>query len=163
MFGPVATADGYVLPAIASERTFQNAAKAAGREDWITDPRFEKYPDRRDNWVAFIDEMEAWSRTLPTREVEAAFATHGVPCSAYRTVREALADPQLAHRRALAEVHDAGGTFRVMNTPFRLSGGTTEVRGFSAGLGEHTREVLAEAGYSAAEIAALAESGAING
>lgn len=163
MFGPVATADGYVLPAIASERTFQNAAKAAGREDWITDPRFEKYPDRRDNWVAFIDELEAWSRTLPTRDVEAAFAAHGVPCSAYRTVAEALADPQLAHRRALAEVHDAGGTFAVMNTPFRLSGGSTEVRGFSAGLGEHTREVLAEAGYSTAEIAALAESGAING
>jgi crotonobetainyl-CoA:carnitine CoA-transferase CaiB-like acyl-CoA transferase len=162
MFGPVATADGYVLPAIASERTFQNAAKAAWREDWITDPRFEKYPDRRDNWVAFIDEMEAWSRTLPTKQVEAAFAIHGVPCSAYRTVAEALADPQLAHRQALAEVHDAGGTFRVMNAPFRLSGGSTQVRGFAAGLGEHTREVLAEAGFSAAEIAALAQTGAIN-
>jgi len=160
MFGPVATKDGYVLPAIASERTFQNAAKAAGREDWVTDPRFEKYPDRRDNWAALMDEMEAWSRTLPTQEVEAAFARAGVPCSAYRTVREALADPQLAHRGALAEVQDAGGSFKVMNPPFRLSGGEVHVRGYAAGLGEHTAAVLADAGYSESDISALAATGA---
>ena len=161
MFGPVATADGYVLPAIASERTFQNAAKAAGREDWITDPRFEKYPDRRDNWAVLMDEMEAWSRTLPTKAVEAAFAKSGVPCSAYRTVREALADPQLAHRGALAEVQDAGGSFKVMNPPFRMTGGAVQVREFAAGLGEHSAAILAETGYSESEIAALADSGAV--
>jgi crotonobetainyl-CoA:carnitine CoA-transferase CaiB-like acyl-CoA transferase len=163
MFGPVATKDGYVLPAIASERTFQNAAKAAGRLDWITDPRFEKYPDRRDNWAVLMEEMEAWSRTLPTQEVEAAFMQAGVPCSAYRTVAEALADPQLAHRQALAEVQDEGGPFKVMNAPFRLSGGPTTVRDFAAGLGQHSREILAEAGYAPAEIEALAASGAIKG
>jgi crotonobetainyl-CoA:carnitine CoA-transferase CaiB-like acyl-CoA transferase len=162
MFGPVATKDGYVLPAIASERTFQNAAKAAGRLDWITDPRFEKYPDRRNNWAVLMEEMEAWSRTLPTQEVEAAFMQAGVPCSAYRTVAEALADPQLAHRQALAEVQDEGGSFKVMNAPFRLSGGATTVRDFSASLGEHSRAILAEAGYAPAEIEALAASGAIN-
>ena len=162
MFGPVATKDGYVLPAIASERTFQNAAKAANREDWITDPRFEKYPDRRNNWAVLMEEMETWSRTLPTKEVEAAFMQSGVPCSAYRTVAEALADPQLAHRQALAEVHDSAGPFKVMNAPFRLSGGPTTVREFAASLGQHTQQILAEAGYSAAEIAALSATGAIN-
>ena len=87
----------------------------------------------------------------------------GVPCSAYRTVAEALADPQLAHRQALAEVQDEGGPFKVMNAPFRLSGGPTTVRDFAAGLGQHSREILAEAGYAPAEIAALAASGAIKG
>src|SRR5262249_48738700 len=47
IFGPVATKDGYVNLSVASERTFQSMAAAAGREDWLTDPRFAKYVDRR--------------------------------------------------------------------------------------------------------------------
>ena len=162
LFGPVATANGYIMPAIASERTFQNLAKAAGREDWVTDPRFAKYPIRRANWGELIEELELWSRTLTTAECEAALHRHGVPCSAYRSVAEALADPQLAHREALAEVADSGGSFRVVNPPYRLSAGVTKVREFSADLGQHTREVLRATGYSDAEIDALANSGAIN-
>ena len=162
LFGPVATANGYIMPAIASERTFQNLAKAAGREDWITDPRFAQYPIRRANWGELIEELELWSRTLTTAECEAALHRHGVPCSAYRSVAEALADPQLAHREALAEVADSGGSFRVVNPPYRLSAGVTTVREFSADLGQHTREVLRATGYSDAEIDALAGSGAIN-
>lgn len=159
MFGPVASADGWVMPAVASERTFQNLAAAAGRLDWITDPRFAKYADRRVNWGALVEELEVWSTTMPTAEVEAALNAAGVPCSAYRTVAEAIADPQIAHRRALAEVKDGGGTFKVINPPYRLSEGDTSVQGFAAGLGEHSREVLAELGYDAAAIEALIAGG----
>ena len=162
LFSPVATADGYIMPAIASERTFQNLAKAAGREDWITDPRFAQYPIRRANWGALIEELERWSRQRTTVECEAALNRHGVPCSAYRSVAEAMADPQLAHREALAEVFDAGGSFRVVNAPYRLSAGVTKVREFSAGLGQHTSEILRAAGYSDPQIDALAAAGVIN-
>ena len=162
LFSPVATADGYIMPAIASERTFQNLAKAAGREDWTTDPRFAQYPIRRANWGALIEELEHWSRQLTTVECEAALNRHGVPCSAYRSVAEAMADPQLAHREALAEVFDAGGSFRVVNAPYRLSAGVTKVREFSAGLGQHTSEILRAAGYSDPQIDALAAAGVIN-
>src|SRR5580704_14337026 len=101
IFGPVATKDGYINLSVASERTFQNMAEAAGRKDWLTDPRFEKYMDRRANWGTLMDELEQWSTTLPTAEVQAIFVRHGVPSSPYRTVKEAMADPQLAHRRSL--------------------------------------------------------------
>jgi len=76
-------------------------------------------------------------------------------------VREVLADPQLAHREALAEVQDAGGSFRVVNPPFRMSAATAQVGGFAAALGEHTRDVLRQAGYSDAQIEAFAAGGAI--
>jgi CoA:oxalate CoA-transferase len=161
MFGPVRTGDGYIMPAVASERTFQGLARAAGHPEWITDPRFAAYPDRRRNWGELIDELEAWSGALPTAACQAAFDREGVPSSPYRSVREILADPQLAHRDALADVQDAGGTFRVMNPPFRMTDATAQVGGFAAALGEHTRDVLREAGCSPGEIEQLAASGAI--
>ena len=72
MFGPVETADGYVMVAIASEKTFQSLVKAAGHPEWISDPRFAKYADRRDNWEDLMEGVETWSRTLTTAQCLAA-------------------------------------------------------------------------------------------
>jgi len=155
IFGPIATRDGYIMPAIASERSFQNLAKASGHPDWIADPRFAQYTDRRRHWGELVDELELWSTTLSTAEVQAIFDRHGVPSSPYRTVEEAMADPQLAHRNAFAEITDAGGSFLALNPPFRLSAGRTAAQPFAAALGAHTDEVLTAIGYTPAEIAAL--------
>jgi CoA:oxalate CoA-transferase len=159
IFGPVATKDGYVNLSVASERTFQNMAAAAGRQDWLTDPRFAKYQERRVNWGQLMDELEEWSTKLPTAEVQAIFDRHGVPSSPYRTVAEAMKDPQLQYRHSLAEVHDKGGTFLALNPPFRLSSSRAAANDFVAALGEHSAAVLAEVGYSPDEIAALANAG----
>jgi crotonobetainyl-CoA:carnitine CoA-transferase CaiB-like acyl-CoA transferase len=155
IFGPIAAKDGYINLSIASERTFQNLAIASGHPQWITDPRFARYNDRRVNWGELIDELETWSKECSTKEVQALFDHHGVPSSPYRTVREAMADPQLAHRGAFAEIHDAGGTFRALNPPFRLSAATAAAVPRVAALGEHTEELLGEIGYTPAQIAEL--------
>jgi crotonobetainyl-CoA:carnitine CoA-transferase CaiB-like acyl-CoA transferase len=158
VFGPIATKDGYVNLSIASERTFQNLAAASGHPRWLTDPRFAEYANRRANWGELIDELERWSKVLSTSEVQAIFDRHGVPSSPYRTVREAMADPQIAHRRSFAEVRDTGGTFLALNPPFHMSAATAAARPFVAALGEHTGELLAEIGYTPAEIAALVKT-----
>jgi crotonobetainyl-CoA:carnitine CoA-transferase CaiB-like acyl-CoA transferase len=155
MFGPLETADGYVTVAIASEKTFQNLVKAAGLPDWVADPRFAKYADRRDNWAELMDGVETWSRTLTTEKCLSKLNENGVPCSAYRTVAEALRDPQIAHRGALSEVSDGGGTFKVLNLPFRMSGAAVSAAKRMSTLGEHTVALLKEAGLSADEIAAF--------
>jgi CoA:oxalate CoA-transferase len=152
MFGPVRTKDGFIMPAVASEKTFQGICQAAGHPEWILDPRFALYPDRRSHWGAFVDLLETWSTTLSTAACQAAFDTEGVPSSPYRTVKEVLDDPQLAHREALAEVQDKGGSFKVLNPPFRLSAAQVRVPPFSASLGEQTREILELAGFVQDEI-----------
>ena len=155
IFGPVATADGYLNMAVVSERTFRGLAAAAGRPDWIRDPRFAVYLNRRANWGQLMDEFEEWSRHRSTSDCRAVLDRHAVPAAAYRTVREAMRDPQLSHRGAFAVVTDAGGEFHALNPPFRMSA-TTAVAGARApALGEHTQEVLLEAGLNGEEIEAL--------
>ena len=156
MFGPVETADGYVMVAIASEKTFQNLVMAAGHPEWIADPRFAKYPDRRHHWKDLMEGVETWSRPLSTEKCLALLNQNGVPSSAYRTVAQALSDPQLGHRGALAEVADDDGTFRVMNLPFRMSEAAVSAGKRAATLGEHTAKYLRESGLSEPEIAAFA-------
>ena len=155
IFGPVATKDGYINLSIASERTFQNLAIASGHRHWLIDPRFAEYTKRRANWGELIDELERWSTRLTTAEVQALFDRGGVPSSPYRTVKEAMADPQIIHRRSFTEVQDAGGRFLAINPPFHMTATTAAARPFVAALGEHTEELLTEVGYTAAEIAAL--------
>src|ERR1700704_2943859 len=142
MFGPMETSDGYVMVAIASEKTFQNLVTVADRPEFIRDPRFAAYADRRDHWGDLMEGVEAWSRRLTSQQCLTELNGAGVPCSAYRSVAEAMADPQIAHRGALAQVADGGGTFNVMNMPFRMSGAEVSPGPRVADVGEHTEEVL---------------------
>jgi crotonobetainyl-CoA:carnitine CoA-transferase CaiB-like acyl-CoA transferase len=156
MFGPIETSDGYVMVAIASEKTFQSLMQVIGRPEWVSDSRYAKYSDRRENWASLMDGVEAWSRALATENCLVALNDHGVPSSAYRTVAEALRDPQIVHRGALAEVRDGGGTFKVLNLPFRMSGATVSAGKRMSTLGEHTLAFLKETGLSEDEIAGFA-------
>jgi crotonobetainyl-CoA:carnitine CoA-transferase CaiB-like acyl-CoA transferase len=156
MYGPIETADGYVMVAIASEKTFQSLMKVIGHPEWVSDPRFAAYSDRRDNWASLMDGVESWSRAVTTEKCLDDLNVEGVPCSAYRTVAEALNDPQIAHRGALSEVVDGGGTFKVLNLPFRMSGANVSPAKRMATLGEHTVAYLRETGRSDAQIAAFA-------
>jgi crotonobetainyl-CoA:carnitine CoA-transferase CaiB-like acyl-CoA transferase len=156
MFGPIETSDGYVMVAIASEKTFQGLMQVIGHPEWVSDSRFAKYADRREHWGSLMDGVEAWSRSVTTEKCLIALNDEGVPSSAYRTVSEALRDPQIAHRGALAEVEDGGGTFKVLNLPFRMSGATVAAAKRMSTLGEHTLAFLRETGLSEDEIAGFA-------
>jgi CoA:oxalate CoA-transferase len=148
MFGPTETASGYVMITVASEKTFQGLMGVIGRPEWISDPRFSTYAARRDHWADLMDGVEVWSRQLSTDVCLVALGAAGVPASAYRTVSEALADPQLAHRQALSSVEDEGGSFQVLNLPFRMTGADTTPGKTMAVLGEHTDRLRAEIGLT---------------
>ena len=101
IFGPVATKDGYISMAVVSERTFQGMAAAAGRTDWIADPRFAKYLDRRANWATLMEEFEAWSQQHASSECLRVLERNAVPAAAYRTVRGSHGRPAARAPRRL--------------------------------------------------------------
>jgi CoA:oxalate CoA-transferase len=85
----------------------------------------------------------------------AALEKHGVPCSPYLTVTEALKDPQVEHRGSLCTIEDSAGSYKSPAPPFRFSGSPVQSGPKVADLGEHTKSVLQEAGLNEAEIKAL--------
>ena len=74
------------------------------------------------------------------------------------TMDDVIADPQLREMHAFDTVaHPTGGTIELVSAPFKIAGADIRVRRSAPGIGEHTSEVLAEAGFTAEEIASYAE------
>jgi len=142
----VATADGYIVITPTSQKNFEALAHATGHPEWVRDARFAATADRERNWTTLMQLIGEWTSQRTAADAEALLISVGVPCSRYRALADALADPQLVSRDVMADVTDGAGTFRVPNPPFRMQGLDTTVRPFVARLGEHTDEVLSALG-----------------
>jgi crotonobetainyl-CoA:carnitine CoA-transferase CaiB-like acyl-CoA transferase len=87
---------------------------------------------------------------------------HGVPFGRVNTIREFQQDPQARHNRTVFDAeHPEAGTMRFVRYPGHLSETPASLHKHPPRLGEHSDEILAEAGYSPEEIEALAGAGAI--
>ncbi|PRZ40860.1 CoA transferase family III [Antricoccus suffuscus] len=86
---------------------------------------------------------------------EQRFGAEGVPCGAVRSLAEALQHPQLAHRNLLQDVETPLGTVPLAGIGFELAHGSAAVTRPAPLVGQHTEEVLLEAGYSREAIANL--------
>ena len=87
-----------------------------------------------------------------------------MPCAPVLSRREMIRHPQIAANDLLLELdHPSAGRLRQTRPAARFSRTAPEMRRAGPGLGEHTDEVLAEAGFGNAEIAALRDAGVIVG
>ena len=160
--GVFATRDGHINIAATGDAIYGRFCTVMGREDWLTDPRYDSPGHRSANRDAMNAEIEAITRTGTSQEWIAAFNDAGVPAGYIYTIDEVFDDPQVKHLgMAAPSTHPELGDIDLVAQPVKLSGVPFEVRRPTPALGEHTDELLAEAGYSAAEIEALREAGAV--
>jgi crotonobetainyl-CoA:carnitine CoA-transferase CaiB-like acyl-CoA transferase len=144
VYEPVQSKDGYVMVAAVTQKNLEVLFEVIGYPEGKTDPRFATMATKEANWPALLALIERWTLTRSGAECEEILMRAGVPCSRYRTVGEAMADPQVAARGLLATLGEGGDRFQVANVPYRLSATPAQARPLLAGLGEHTDEVLAD-------------------
>ena len=153
--------EGDLMLAVMTERQFANLMKGLGREDTLADPRFADWPARKANESVLRAIIEDALASDSAKNWEKRLTAMDVPCAGIWTISEIVHHPQLAHRDVLQKVQSAEGELTLVGSGFRLAHGGGSIERPPPKIGEHNAEILAEAGYSAAEIAALRDEGAV--
>lgn len=145
------TADGFVVLGVNNQKLWHRLCEAIDAPELEDDELFARPTLRVTNRDALQDRLEDILATATTTEWVERIAGAGVPCGPVNNIAEALADPHLEARGFFSEVD--GRQFP--RSPMRMSKTPVTVDRGPATLGQHTREVLAAAGYEAESISDL--------
>lgn len=158
--GVFATADGYGVLAVLRDAMWEGLCRALSREDWLAEPRYASAALRARAGEEINREVAAIIAGRDTRAWAALFEQHDVlfaPVQDYAALRN---HPQMRHMGYFGETDQAPyGKLPLPRTP-----GTAQIGVLPASprAGEHTREILSEFGFSAADIDALERSGIVS-
>ena len=143
------------------ESDWPKLARALNVERLVDDPRFAKARNRREHGAALVALLDEAFAARPLSEIAAALDAEALIWAPILTAAEAIKDPQAIAAGCVVQTptHD-GGSFPAPGAPVRFPGADDGPKGPSPLIGEHTRAVLAEAGYDGADIDALFASGA---
>ncbi|TXI89893.1 MAG: CoA transferase [Cupriavidus sp.] len=156
------TQDGHIIIGGANEKNWVRIAQVLGRPEWVDDARYRRNADRMRNRDTLLPAMTAILVTRPSADWLAAFDAAGVPAGPVHSVGQALSHPQtLARGMVVQQEHPEAGPIRTIGHPVHFSETPPQYHRPSPSLGEHTRMLLAECGYTEAEIGAMLAAGVV--
>ena len=161
LFNRYQTADGrWVMWAMGLAPYWAKACAALGRPEWEEDPRYSTVEARAENTGELTPQIVELIASQPLAYWTQPFTEHGLIWATVAELTEAIADPSLREFGAFATLeHPEHGPFETLNTPFTIAGAEIGPRASAPEPGEHTHEVLLEAGFGEEELAQLAADG----
>ena len=156
-------ADGHVLMHVVGNGLFRRVAAVIGADDWLEDPELGSDIGRGNARDRLCERVQDWCSGRSVDDVLSRLAEAGVPAGPVLTLAETLGHAQTDAVDVLKPVATPGreGRVPVADLPFRLSRSPGGIRTPPPAPGQHSREILAEAGYAAEEIERFAEQGVI--
>jgi len=153
---PYATKDGYLAVLPYTDDNWKSLFRIAGRDDLIDDPRFVDLATRTKNSEAIYGILAEIVATKTSAEWQVELSAANVPVQTVNSIESLLEDEQLlATGFWRVEDHPTEGKVRMTDPPVSFSKTPSTVRRMQPNLGEHSAQILAEAGYSASEIEEL--------
>ena len=159
---PYKTKDGYICVMLSNDKMFTAFCQITGRPEALNDPRFAQRAQRSAHAKEVYDMMEAALAARPSAEWLALLAQADIPAAPVHTLETLLADPHLNDVDFFQmEEHPTEGKLRAMRLPMRFSATPAMNRRPTPHVGEHTVEILRDAGLSNTEINQLLADGVV--
>ncbi len=155
-------ADGHLILAVGNDSQFAKFCAVADVPALALDPRYARNANRVRHRETLVPQLAALLLQRSKSDWLAALEAAKVPCGAINNLDEVFTDPQVRHRgMAVAMPHPLTDDLRLVASPMKLSATPVAYTRAPPTLGQHTDEVLAEAGLSSVQIADLRANGIV--